>query len=283
MQGSGDQKFIPAISKDKLAGLAASATSSAATLWEQIQDSMFQTPPISLGLPAQLTQSTYYPGHQGPSFQEDAALVSKVMDELRILPENTRLEKRSLSPEKDVLDILQASVTEGTFPCHITSSPVPSGKTIRLVNGDHKNELVRINAYLGKALEYVSNQSQYHMIRKIQDSFVTGNLATYKDSQRIWVNDKVPPVETVIGFIEPYRDPLGVRSEFEGIVGIPDTGETRTLKELSKVADKFVCRLPWVNGEDGNKGPFEKEIFEAPDFTSIQSMYVYLSFRSCFS
>ncbi|KAB8075665.1 hypothetical protein BDV29DRAFT_155462 [Aspergillus leporis] len=32
--GSGDQKFTPAISKDKLAVLAASASSSAATLWE---------------------------------------------------------------------------------------------------------------------------------------------------------------------------------------------------------------------------------------------------------
>ncbi|KAJ5338972.1 hypothetical protein N7452_005700 [Penicillium brevicompactum] len=36
--GSGDQKFIPAIAKDKLGTLAASATLNAAAIWEQIQD-----------------------------------------------------------------------------------------------------------------------------------------------------------------------------------------------------------------------------------------------------
>lgn len=233
---------------------------------------MFQTPPLSLGPPSQLTQSTYYPGHENASFQEDAALATKVMDELGILPENTRLEKKRPSPDSEVFDILQASVTEDMSICHVTNSVIPNGKTIRLVNGDHKDQLARINEYLGCALPYVSNQSQYEMIQKIQESFATGNLATYKDSQRIWVNDKAPPVETVIGFIEPYRDPLGIRSEFEGIVGIPDPDQTRTLKQLAKGADQFVYRLPWVNAEGGSKGPFEKDIFEAPDFSSVQSM-----------
>ena len=180
-----------------------------------------------------------------------------------------------------MLDVLQASVKESKYICHVTNNSVPSGKTIRVVNGDHKDELACINEYLRKALEYVSNKSQYDMICKIQDSFNTGNLATYKDSQRTWVNDKAPPVETVIGFIEPYWDPLGVRCEFEGIVGIPDTGETRILKKLSKLADKFVCRLPWVDRDSSNKGPFEKEIFEAPDFSSLQSKDTTLSFGSC--
>jgi dipeptidyl-peptidase-3 len=174
-------------------------------------------------------------------------------------------------------------VTENESICHVTNTPIPNGKTIRLVNGDHRDQLARINAYLDKALEYVSTRPQYEMIRKIQDSFTTGNLATYKDSQRIWVNDKIPPVETVIGFIEPYRDPLGIRSEFEGIVGITDPEETRTLNRLLRMADELVCRLPWVNRECGIKGPFEKEMFEVPDFSSVQSMCTPFSFRCCFA
>lgn len=240
---------------------------------------MFEIPPLSLGPPAQLTQSTYYPGNEGSSFPEDTALVAEVMNELAVLPENTRLEKRVLSSEEEVFDILQASVREGESVCHTAnSSTIRSGTTVRLVNGDHKDELARINAYLEKAFDYVSNSPQHDMIRKLQDSFLTGNLETYKDSQRIWVNDKGPPVETAMGFIEPYRDPLGVRSEFEGIVGIPDPDETRVLKELSNVAERFVCRLPWVDGESGSKGAFEKEVFEAPDFSSVQSMKAPLFF-----
>lgn len=210
------------------------------------------------------------------------AFVSKVMDELTILPENTRVEKTYLSSENEVLDIRQASVSESMSICHVPSNSISNGKIIRLVNGDHKDELARINAYLSKALDYVSSESQYDMIRKIQESFATGDLAAYKDAQRIWVGDKAPPVETVIGFIEPYRDPLGVRSEFEGIVGIPDADKTRVLRELSNMADKFVCRLPWVNGDSNNKGPFEKETFEAPDFASIQSKGASIFFRELF-
>lgn len=205
------------------------------------------------------------------------------MEELQILPENTRAKKTLLPSGNEALDILQSSVVESESICNLNSTSPLNGQTIRLVNGDHKDQLARINAYLEKALQYVANQSQYEMIRKIQDSFTTGNLALFKDAQRIWVNDKLPPVETVIGFIEPYRDPLGIRSEFEGIVGIADPGETKTLNSLSDMADRLVCRLPWVDSEGNSKGPLEKEKFEAPDFSSVQSMYDPIFFGHCFA
>lgn len=203
------------------------------------------------------------------------ALISKTMDALAILPENTRVEKKRNFPEGEVFNILQASVAEKVSTCHETSDLKFDGRIIRLVNGDHKEEMMRISTYLSKALQHVSNQLRYEMLQKLLESFITGNLETYKNAQRLWVNDKAPPVETVIGFVEPYRDPLGVRSEFEGIVGIPDATETKILGKLSKMADKFVCRLPWVTSDSDDsddKGPFEKERFEAPDFSSVQSM-----------
>ncbi|KAL4779313.1 peptidase family M49-domain-containing protein [Aspergillus varians] len=272
--GSGDQKFIPSIAKEKLAELAARASQRAVTLWKQICDPMFHKPPLSLGPPGGRTQSAYYLGYEdgGPSFREDAALASKLMQELSILPENTRLRRTGLSAGTEALSIIQASVAETTTLYTNLSDTAQSDQTIQVVTGDHKNELARINTHVEKALEYVSNRSQYEMVRKLQDSFATGNLATYKDSQSTWVRDNAPMVETVFGFVEPYRDPLGVRCEFEGIVGIPDSRETQTLKELSEEADKFVCKLPWVTVDIDNKGPFEKSHFEAPDFSSVQSL-----------
>lgn len=117
------------------------------------------------------------------------------------------------------------------------------------------------------------------MLDKTYNSFLTGDLEAYKDAQRVWVNDKAPAVETVIGFVEPYRDPLGVRGEFEGIVGIADLEETKKLQSLATMANILVCRLPWVEYRHANKGPFEKEMFEPPGFSSVQSIFSWASFR----
>ncbi|KAJ5690133.1 hypothetical protein N7462_004525 [Penicillium macrosclerotiorum] len=273
--GAGDQKFIPSISKDKVAQLASSAGTGATSLWEQIQGLMFQLPPFGLGPPGKLTQSSYYPGMEERFFHEDTLLVSGIMNELSILPENTRLMRVTGAEGIETLDILQASENENILTCNHTNTAF-ANKTIRLKTGDHARELLQINVYLRKALDYVSNSSQYEMIQKTIDSFTTGDISSYKDAQRVWVNDKSPCVETVLGFIEPYRDPLGIRSEFEGIVGIFDADESKVLNELAEISNELVCNLPWVNSHEASKGPFEKEIFEAPDFSSVQSL-VYCS------
>jgi dipeptidyl-peptidase-3 len=60
------------------------------------------------------------------------------------------------------------------------------------------------------------------VLRGYLASFETGDLHAYRAAQRAWVRDITPRVESVLGFVEPYRDPAGVRGEFEGIVGVVD-------------------------------------------------------------
>ncbi|PYH36595.1 dipeptidyl peptidase III [Aspergillus neoniger CBS 115656] len=198
-----------------------------------------------LGHPGPLTQSSYYLGEDRLESSEDIATISKLMEDQSILPENTRL-KAYQDSDTRCYDIMQASVVEDKV------------------------------ALGGFAIPYASNAAQVEMLRQIIDSFQTGSLEAYRESLRIWVNDKAPPVETVIGFVEPYRDPLGVRAEFEEIVGIPDAAETKILNTLATKANQLVYKLPWVKGTGDSKGPYEKELFEPPDFSSINSL-VYCS------
>jgi len=50
--------------------------------------------------------------------------------------------------------------------------------------------------------------------------FDSGDMNDHKDSQRAWIKDKGPVVETNIGWIEHYVDPQNLRAIWEGWVAI---------------------------------------------------------------
>lgn len=98
-------------------------------------------------------------------------------------------------------------------------------------------------------------------------------MQIYKESQRTWIRDRLTKVETVFGFVEPYRDPCGTRAEFEGIVGIENPDETAMLHRLGENADGFIERLPWVKGSDCDSNMYDFEIpkVDVPNLISIES------------
>ncbi len=57
-------------------------------------------------------------------------------------------------------------------------------------------------------------------------------------------------------------------------MAISDRKETELLTKLVEESSKFIRRLPWATGtsENDGKGPFEKCLFEPPDFTSIHAL-----------
>jgi len=79
-----------------------------------------------------------------------------------------------------------------------------------------------MNGFLSEALKYTANENQTNMIKDYIDHFQTGNIETHKNSQRHWVKDKGPVVESNIGWIETYIDPTNTRGYFEGMVAIVD-------------------------------------------------------------
>lgn len=95
-------------------------------------------------------------------------------------------------------------------------------------------------------------------------------MEAFRDAQTAWVSDKAPAVESVLGFIEQFRDPHGTRAEWEGIVGISDPVKLLQMRQFVDRSATFIRLLPWaVPGQNDGKGPFGKDVFVAPDYTSI--------------
>jgi dipeptidyl-peptidase-3 len=70
-------------------------------------------------------------------------------------------------------------------------------------------------------------------------------------------------VESNIGFIETYRDPAGVRGEWEGFVAMVNKDRTLAFGRLVAAAPAMIPKLPWPPS-------FEVDSFKPPDFTSLE-------------
>jgi dipeptidyl-peptidase-3 len=98
-------------------------------------------------------------------------------------------------------------------------------------------------------------------------------MEAFGDAQKAWVRNKAPVVESIMGFVEPHRDPHGVRGECEGFVGISDPVESLKMRQFVDRSTTFIRLLPWADaGVNDGKGPFEKDVFVAPDYTSSYCM-----------
>lgn len=212
-----------------------------------------------LGFPSQGHRSSYYFGDVAP---EDMALLKKeVFSAYSILPENTRIKK--LHDKK--FEILVASAVKQNQLVEYPKEPfqLSNGYQVSFVFGDHSREMALVAHYLSEAKKYAANDIQKDMLAEYIKSFTTGSSHAHKESQKLWVKDLSPVIETNVGFIETYREPSGIIGEFESLVAIQNKKRTEKFATMVKSAEKFIALLPWDRA-------FEKPKFQPPDFTSIE-------------
>ncbi|KAF2659056.1 peptidase M49, dipeptidyl-peptidase III [Lophiostoma macrostomum CBS 122681] len=266
--GEGDRKFVPDLRKDVLRDIAAISEKTREGL-EKIIAPMLAVPPFTLGHPSGFAQSGYYLGDESIT-PGDITRVSEVMNKGSIGPENTRARK-VLRDGNTVLEVLQASAETDLS----TDQSKQLAEGIILIRGDHSAELTRICEALEMAKQCACNDTQTDFLTRYIESFRTGSLEAFQASQKAWVKDISARVENIMGFIESYRDPAGIRAEWEAMVGIADADEIRVLKRFADSSTTFIRKLPWaVNGVNDGKGPFEKTLFETPDFSSVHALAV---------
>ncbi len=225
--------------------------------------------------------SGFYPD-SAPITKEEIAAVQTFLEANSILPENTRVRKVAqtegqLGASNDSYILQIASAEENWLPTLKTPPHLnlPGNPALIIKTGDYASNLKRIVEELRNARIHVGNKEQGAMIDALVDCFVTGDHQAFKAAQKFWVQDQSPSVELVIGFIETYQDPHGVRGSWGGIAAIVNREQSRKFQALAERSLEFIALLPWngprVGLPEGTLSAFESNRFIMPDFTSLDS------------
>lgn len=270
-KGFGDSKFIPRMESADLAKIA-QISKEAEKLFEKATSTgggIYETKDAAqmhLGYPDAGHMSTYYPDSEAIT-KAEIQTVGDVLESKELPIENTRLRKTKSGDFELLIASSNPDPSKGDRDLddmnEIELSGDLKGKKLKFVFGDYQQEMAAIEKEIKLAEKEALNDTEGKMMSQYAKSFGTGSIEAYKESQRWWIKDKKPMVETDMGFVETYRDPHGVRGEWEGFVAMVNLERTKAFSKLVEAAGTFIPRLPW--GKE-----FEKDTFLSPDFTSLE-------------
>jgi dipeptidyl-peptidase III len=259
----GDIKFIPRPSKEVFSrfvenSAAVQNDSHLQELWKTVVDQIYshEEQVLHLGFHPHAI-NTYFSSN---CTQEDCNLVLNFLNQEKISGYNTRLFKND-SGEFVVLqaasDISDVNIKEG-----YVSTDSGDNFKICVKRGDYCELMQLMVNQLEAAKSHALNDHERDMLKAYIDSFKEGSIDKHKEGSRYWINDVGPIIESYIGFIESYRDPQGVRGEFEGFVAVVNKDTSLKFGHLVDAATKLLPKLPWAK-------EYEKDKFLRPDFTSL--------------
>ncbi|KAI9750383.1 MAG: hypothetical protein M4579_006494 [Chaenotheca gracillima] len=267
----GDVKFVPRISEAAFAALAGTVPE-ARTLFARAKKGIFaeERARMHLGYPEEGHVSAYFPDSEGIT-KEEIGLIGDSAEAKGLDLINTRLRKTKSGDFEVLIPSAEEAPKTGDRDLKdVTEWDLEGkleGKKLRLVYGDYKAEMAKIAAALEKAAENAANETQRLMLESYVNTMRTGSVEAFKQSQRYWIRDKGPMVESNLGFVENYRDPHGVRAEWEGWVAMVNQERTKAFGKLVASAESLIPKLPWPSA-------FETDNFLSPDFTSLEVLTI---------
>jgi len=184
------------------------------------------------------------------------------LDSIGLSPYNTRLFKSADGVYTVRLASATSRVDTADAIAELCKQHSFEESTFVVMRGDYAPLMARVVASIRAAEAHVANDCQLQMLQRYADSFDLGSIEEHKNGSRHWVQDKGPIIESYIGFIESYRDPAGVRGEWEGFVACVNKEVSKKFGALVDGAESLLQLFPWPP-------EFEKDTFLRPDFTAL--------------
>lgn len=172
------------------------------------------------------------------------------------------LTQKNPPPGKDVLTAsavnyyqsLSTKDLEGFTDTHPNNSTVvKSGGSITeqvwragargIRGGLYSAQLKKVCKHLGEAAKFAGEQQRGHIL-KLKEYLERGDPGLMDEFNILWVRDN-PAVDSIVGFIEEYKDPRGKKGFFEGIVFAKDEQEGKIIKSIADKAQELEDSAPW--------------------------------------
>lgn len=257
--GMGDSKFIPRCSQEEIRNVLKDQKPHLTELFDKCSELMYSTTPSSLlqlGFNPVGTTAYYEPY----DFTEDEQLkIDKILKEKGIRVENTIIIRNS---ERNCYEVSIASIEVDQIGIEIGEL---NGRKVYVTKGRHSEILKKIVHWLQLARENAENDKQKEMLLDLIEYYQTGSVEKHEDFSEKWVNDRNMTVEMHHGFIESYRDPAGVRCEYEGFVSVVDKEASECLHEYVKNSAKILSLMPYPK-------EYERKIFQPPSYDAINCL-----------
>ncbi|ESU45744.1 Dipeptidyl-peptidase III [Giardia duodenalis] len=257
--GFGDTKIIPRCTKEsleaviKLLGEATHKGTRLVDAFHAAKDGMYDTAPeqLSLGFHPAGCTAYYQPGDFSES---EAKQINDLMTAKKMMHENSHVIRHDTWYEISLASVEVAGRGEPIGICN--------GKDVCVTRGRGSAELAKVCNWLRKAREFADSDSQKKMLDALVEHYRTGDCDLHKRYSEHWVQDKDVVVETYQGFIETYRDPSGVRAEYEAFVACVDPDVSKALHNLVERAPEILPLLPYPRA-------LERDEFIPPVYNAI--------------
>jgi len=136
-------------------------------------------------------------------------------------------------------------------------TPVSYGLNSKLVKKDGKvveeiykadglygGAIIKVIYWLELAAQVAETEKQKLALNTLIVYYKTGDLELWDKYNVLWVEDLVPEVDYVNGFIEVYGDPMGMKASWESVVNFKDQEATKRTEVISSNAQWFEDNSP---------------------------------------